>query len=139
MTDPVSPAASSDYCRRQTRLPVDELVSRNRPDTLGCSQGIGLKIRWQDAAIFLQAQPASLKAASQTLLATRAAADETMEQPQRITQANAYDESGFWSRLWMAWMFPLLNRGFVKDLQPEDLYTCSSEDDPGVMADALER
>lgn len=62
-----------------------------------------------------------------------------MEEPLKITRTNAYDEAGFWTRLTMLWMIPLFNRGYKKDLEPEDLFTCSVEDDPKTHADALER
>ena len=62
-----------------------------------------------------------------------------MEEPLKITRANAYDASGFWTRLSMTWLMPLLKVGFSKELQPQDLYTCSVDDDPSVMAEALER
>ena len=51
----------------------------------------------------------------------------------------SYDEAGFWKRLTLLWVIPLFNKGFSKELDAEDLYACSVEDDPGKHADALER
>ena len=62
-----------------------------------------------------------------------------MEEPCKITRPNAYDAAGFWSRLSLWWIIPLFNRGFHKDLEPDDLFACSTEDDPKIYADALER
>ena len=39
----------------------------------------------------------------------------------------------------MCWIMPLLNVGFSQELKQQDLYMCSVEDDPRIMAEALER
>lgn len=62
-----------------------------------------------------------------------------MEEPSRCTKENPYDSGGFWTKLTLAWMFPLFNLGFKKDLQHSDLYSCSKDDDPKYWADALEK
>lgn len=62
-----------------------------------------------------------------------------MEEPLKITRPNPYDTASFWQKLWFVWVLPIFNLGWDKDLEREDLYICPKEDDPKVMADALEK
>ena len=45
----------------------------------------------------------------------------------------------FWCKLTIAWIFPLFNLGYKKDLEHKDLYACPTADDPEMWADALEQ
>lgn len=62
-----------------------------------------------------------------------------MEEPLKITKRNPFDKAGLWQRITFTWILPLFNLGWTRDLEHKDLYTCPKEDDPEVLADALER